>query len=416
MSFPVIGSKSVWADWAGFGIGSWNMWFMAPYGVWVYSGFVKNNIAYFKKINIGTPSTNYPMSDWLFELATSSPEDVFTNERHEGYPNGAMGCGVIRENAGVAKLYLIGRSSPSPVVDSVMYRFTVDDGFEQEAGAFIPLNQIAGSPLNINHICAIEVDPGNAIYIATNNRDSNQFKIRKYPYTFAGNADPTETKILSPSFMENNTSARIRGMGQARDGSIIVFVNTGITTTQCKVIKLDEVDLDYRGQTTWAPDITTATWAYIVPTADVFMYFEGLDSTSALGAKTAVYYDNATGIPSENKSNFIIDNNLTQYGSDTAIELAYHARDAFNVPVPGVNTKFVLTGEDPNDPSSWNDRVAGIQDAPGNPFFDGGGVPLAIQAIVPTNGSGIALAYYKPMRTGSGTETDNISIFCPSDN
>jgi hypothetical protein len=40
---------------------------------------------------------------------------------------------------------------------------------------------------------------------------------------------------------------------------------------------------------------------------------------------------------------------------------------------------------------------------------------LATSAIVTTDGDGIATAYYKPMRSGTGAERDAINIRCPSD-
>ena len=121
-------------------------------------------------------------------------------------------------------------------------------------------------------------------------------------------------------------------------------------------------------------------------------------------------------IPSEDKSNFIILNNLTTFSSDTAIELQYAARDAFNIVIPSINTKFVIDGEDAEDPSTWNDRIGGIQATSGAAFFDSEGVPLAIKTVTVTDSGGVAKAYYKPMRSGSGTEIDIIRIYCPSDN
>jgi hypothetical protein len=149
--------------------------------------------------------------------------------------------------------------------------------------------------------------------------------------------------------------------------------------------------------------------------SEVLMLFEGLDSNSSLAWKSAVYYDRATGIPDEGRSNFVIANNLTTYGSDDAITLKYYARDAFNIVVPSVNTKFVINGEDPDDPTTWTDRIGSIQDNLGDTFFDANEVPTSIQAIAATDVNGIATAYYKPMRSGSGSEIDDIDVYCPSD-
>jgi len=414
MSFPIIGTTSVWENWNGFGIGSWNMWFMAPYGSWIYAGFVKNNVSYFKKINIGTSDPNYELSTWDFGLAVNPPSDVFPYERHEGYPNGSMGMGCIR--GATPKLYLAGRSAADPSVDSIIHTFLPSSNFAQDGSGTIPLEVGGGSTVNVNHICGIEVDQGTAYYLVLNNNDSNEFRLYRYAYTWDGGGhQPTHDVDLSTNYMENNTLSRIRGIATASDGNIILFVNTGISSTNCKVIKFDKDDLSYLGQTTWAPNVSTATWGYMVQSSQVFQWFQGLDKSSLYDWKTAIYYDRATGIPDEDRSNFIIAENLTTFGSDTAIELTYEARDAFNIVVAGANTKFQINGEDPDDPSSWNDRVGGIQDSDSADFFDADGVPLAIKAIAPTNGSGIATAYYKPMRSGSGTEIDAIDVYCPSD-
>jgi hypothetical protein len=415
MSFPIIGTTSVWENWNNFGSGAWNMWFMAPYGSWIYSAFVKDGTTYWKKIDIGTEDSNYEISDWDFGLTSNTPADQFPYEHQEGYPDGAMGAGCIR--GATPTLYLIGRSAVIPSPNTIVRKFPVGDDFEEDTPATIPLEVGGGSVININHVCGLEVDQGNAYYLVLNNRDANEFRLYRYGYTWDGGShQPTHDVDLSTNYMENNTNSRIRGIGTATDGDILIFVNHGLSATGCKVLKYDKDDLSYLGQASWAPSVSTATWGYIVQASEVFMWFQGLDSASLYDWKTAVYYDGATQIPSQDKSNFIITNNLTTFGSDTAIELQYEARDAFNIIIPTVNTKFVIDGEDPDDSSGWNDRIGGIQDNPANPFFDSEGVPLAIKAITATDGSGVARAYYKPMRTGSGTEIDIIKIFCPSDN
>jgi hypothetical protein len=294
----------------------------------------------------------------------------------------------------------------------------VNDDFTQEAPGTIPLDTVGGggSVLNVNHIAGIEVVQGTAIYIVTNNDDGNEFILRRYPYTWAGgNINPTHEKELSTSYMENNTNARIRGIGIANDDSIIVFVNSGVSATDCKVLKFDPDDLTYEGQTTWNPGISTNTWGMIIPHSEVFMLFYGLNSTSSLDWKTAIFYDNATAVPSEEKSNFIIAENLTQYGSDDAVTLTYQARDRFNIPVVGVSVKFAIDGEDEDDDTTWTDTIGSIQDAALDTFFNADGTPTAVSAIVTTNGSGVGTAYYKPMRSGSGSQRDLINVYCPSD-
>ena len=418
MSFPIIGSKTVWADWDALGLGSWRMWFMAPYGSWVYAGFVKDNTPLFKKIDIGSSDVNYEISSWDFGLVSDTPEALFPYERHEGGPNGAMGCGVIRGTN--PYLYLIGRSTSTASPDTILRRFDVPAGFEEVDSGCVPLDTVGGGgdPVNINHIAGIEVDSGTAFYIVSNNNDSNEFLLRRYAYPGAwtgADVDPSHEVELSPNYMENNTLARIRGISIASDGNILVFLNTGDTATDCRVLKFDKDDLSYLGRTTWAPNISTALWGYIVRASEVFLYFEGLDSNSLYSWKTAIYYDRATQIPDAARSNFIIDNNLTPYGSDEAVVLEYHARDAFNIVIPSVNTKFVIGGEDPDDPTTWTDRVGSIQDDLGDTFFDADDIPTSIEAIVATDVDGIATAYYKPPRSGSGTEIDDINVYCPSD-
>lgn len=427
MSFPIIGTQSVWDNWAGFGFGSWQMWFQAPYGSWIYAGYVKNNVPVFKKIDIGSADPNYDIIDWDFGLTADTPEAKFPYEQHEGYPDGAIGCGCIREDAAAADvyLYLIGRSDAAPNPNTVLRRFSVNNSFEEEAGLPMLLGYTStavGDIVNINHIAGLEVMPGSAaqsgIFLLTNNRDGRTFELRKY--TEDGSWDgavhaPDVTVALYPVYMENNSLARLRGIGHAADGNILVFINSGLSSTSTKVLKFNAENLNYMGQTTWQPSLASSSWAYVVQSAEVYMLFRNLDSANTLDWKTAIYYDRATGIPDATKSNFIVENNLTSFGSDEAVELKYVARDAFNIPVTAVATKFVIDGENESDPTSWNDRVGGIQNLATNSFFDAQGVPLAIAAVVNTSTpDGIATAYYKPMRTGSGTETDAINVLCPS--
>ena len=226
--------------------------------------------------------------------------------------------------------------------------------------------------------------------------------------------NPTHSVDLSTNYMENNTNSRIRGVAIATDGNVIVFVNTGVSSTACKVIKFNKDTLAYMGQTTWSPNISTVVWGYLVKSNEVFMLFQGLDSNSVFDWKTSVYYDRATGIPDEAKSNFIIENNLTTFGSDDPIALVYKARDSFNIPVVGAATEFAINGEDPDDPSTWTDRLGAIRENPGDDFFDVDNVPIAISAVDNTDVDGLATVYYKPMRNGSGTEIDAIDVYCPS--
>jgi hypothetical protein len=413
--FPIIGTTTVWGNWDSFGSSAWNMWFMAPYGSWAYCGFVKSNVTYFKKVYIGTSDADYEISTWDFGLATNTPEDIFLYEQNEGYPNGSMGMGCIR--GATPTLYLAGRSSAAVNIDdAIIYKFPVNDDFERDGAGLVPRNTGNTATLSVDHICGIEVDQGNAVYIVTNNNDLNQFMLRRYAYTFAGNLAPATELALSPNYLENNSAARIRGIALASDGHVLIFANTGESSTSCKVFKFHKDTLAYLGVASWSPNISTSTWAYLVAQGEVFLHFQGLDSASSLNQRTAVYYDRATGIPDESKSNFIINDNLTIFGSDDPIELTYVARDAFNIAIPSVNAKFVIDGEDPDDETTWTDRVGGIQLLSGADFFDADGVPLEISAIAATDVDGVATAYYKPMRAGTGTERDTIKVTCPSDN
>lgn len=418
MSFPLIGSKSTWDNWNNAGFGSWRMWFMAPYGSWIYAGFVKNDTPQFKKINIGDSQSNFEIINWDFGLASNTPEDIFTHEQHEGYPDGAMGMGCIRSDGGTPYLYLVGRDPNKALssTDNYLHRFDVDSGFEANLPGQI-LQNSGGSPISVNRFAGIEVVPGSAIFAVLNNQSSNEYELLRYAESGSWNGSghtPTHSINLSPVYIENNTLSRIRGIGLASDGNVIIFINSGVSSTSCKVLKFDADDLSFLGETTWVPDISSATWAYITQASEVFILAQGLDTNNYLNWKTAVYYDRATAIPDANKSNFIIADNLTSFGSNTSIALTYEARDAFNIPVENTPCKFVIDGEDEDSPDSWNDRVGGIQDSSGAAFFDASDVPLAIAATVNTNSSGIATAYYRPMRAGTGTEIDTINVVCPA--
>jgi len=416
--FPIIGTSTVWSEWNNFGSGAWNMWFMAPYGEWIYAAFVKSNVAYFKKINIGGSNGDYPMTTWEFEASLlNTPDKVFPYEKNEGYPNGSMNMGVIRGTT--PKLYVVGRQGSGLVGEAKIEYFPLADDFDKGAAYTVPLDA-AGDPMEINRICGLEVDPGTAIYLVTNNNGAYQFTLWRYAYTWDdGEHSATATKALSPTsaagYMEDNTAARIRGIGIAPDGNVLVFANTGESSTECKVFKFDKTTLAYMGTTSWLPSLSASTWANLVKYGEVYLFFRSLDSTSSSDWRTAVYYDRATGLPDATKSNFIINDNLTIFASDDAVELSYHARDAFNVAVVGANTKFYIAAEDPDDETTWTDRVGGIQAASGATFFDADGVPEATSVVTVTDGDGIATAWYKPMRSGSGTERDAIAIKCPSE-
>lgn len=419
MSFPIIGTQSAWEQWNNRGFGSWQMWFTAAYGSWMYTGYVKNNSPVFKKVNIGASDVDYDIEDWDFGLAVNTPESIFTYEQHEGYPDGNIGMGVVANDGSDTYLYLMGRSDPAPITDSVMHRFLLPT-FEADLPGTILTD--GTDPLNVNHICGITVKPGSGsddgIFVVTNNRDGNEFKLRKYGED--GNWDgaehaPTNTTDLSPYYIENNSLARVRGIGVASDGNILVFINSGGTSTSTKVLKFSAVDISYMGQTSWNPSLAASVWAHVVQSSEVFILLRGLSSNNINEWKTSIYYDRATSIPDANKSNFIIEDNLTSFGATDAIELTYEARDAFNIAVQNTPTKFSINGEDEDDASSWTDRVGGIQDSSSASFFDANGVPLAIATTVNTNSSGIATAYYKPMRSGSGTEIDVIDIVCPAE-
>ena len=75
MSFPIIGSVTRWQNWNNFGSGAWKMWFMAPWGSWIYAAFVKDTVVYFRQIDIGTDDQDYLMSDWDFGLVAESNRD-----------------------------------------------------------------------------------------------------------------------------------------------------------------------------------------------------------------------------------------------------------------------------------------------------------------------------------------------------
>lgn len=419
MSFPIIESFAIWSNWANAGSGAWNMWFMAPYGEWVYSGFVKDNTAYFRQIDIGVTDGNYIIQTWDFGLASNTPGDIFSYEQHGGYPNGSTNLGCIRDSDDVTPvplLFLVGRSNALPSVDdAVIHRFDVLNGFEQvDANSLTP--QLSGSTLSVNQICGIEVNSDEGVYLLTNNDDSAQFQLHYYAYTGfnGGSHNPDVTIDLSNNYISNNTSAILRGIGHASDGNILVFANTGLSAIQCKVFKFEAETLNYLGTTTWSPNISASTWAYIVQSGEVFLHFQGLDSTSSLDWKSAVFYDRATGIPDASRSNFIIEENLTTFGDDTAITLQYHARDAWNIDVANAYARFQITGEDRSDSTTWTDRVGAIRATDSEDFFDDDGVPKGVSARTITAANGIALAYYKPMREGTGSEREGISVTCPA--
>lgn len=428
MAFPIIGSLAVWSDWNAYGTGAWNMWFMAPYGSWMYCGFVKNNVPSFKKIDIGVDDGNYPIYSWAFGDVLLNPSTIFPDEQHDGYPDGSTNLGCIRETLGgaapIPKLYLVGRSSSSPSVDFCrISRFVLDDGFEQEDTDYL-VPAVGGNVLSVDHIAGIDVVPPGgsgteAVYLVTNNRAGSSFRLLRYDYAdFDGGASHDAlVKSLTPDYMQNNSAARIRGIGHASDGNILVFINTGLSATQCKVLKFDADTLAYLGTTSWTPNISTATWAYLVQSGEVFFHFQGLNSTSTLDWKSAVYYDRSTGIPDAGRSNLVIGENLTAFGDDNPITLAYHAKDDFNMDVAGVYCRFYITGEDYTDSTTWTDRVSSIQEDQSelvNEFFNEDGVPTATSARTITAANGIALAYYKPMRSGTGSQRNSISIICPA--
>lgn len=423
MSFDTIGQKTVWTNWGVYGSGSWNMWFMAPHGSWMYCGFSKNNISEFKKVYIGTNLLDYDIHDWNFDSsAINTPDEMFPNEPFEGYPDGSTNLGCIRVGT-ETYLYLLGHSSPAPATSPVIRRFDVNSLFAEELLGFVP-NDDSSVLLNINHICGLEVDPGNNIFIVTNNRDTSNFMLYRYAYVWDGTDHDPEvvngTVDLS-TYITDNTQARIRGMSFASDGNILIFCNTGETATNTTCLKFDATNLNYLGRTAWLDphsvyeSISTTIWAQMIRSGEVFLYFRGLDSTNYGDRITQVFYDNATKVPDSFNSNFIINNNLTTFGSTESIELKYLARDGFNNAIDAVNCKFIIHDVSQTDSSSWDTNIGGIRPTSGEDFFDADGVPLGVHAVVSTSAEGEAKAYYRAMRTGTGTFIDIIDVFCPSD-
>jgi len=141
---------------------------------------VRDNEVTYEKIDIGPVDTNYERYSWDFGLAANTPEDIFTHEQHEGNPDGAIGCGCIR--GATPKLYLIGRGDAAPATNAVLHRFTVGTGFVQQAPGTIPFDDsLTDTPVNINHVAGIEVIQGTAFFLVLNNRDTNEFRLFRYP-------------------------------------------------------------------------------------------------------------------------------------------------------------------------------------------------------------------------------------------
>jgi len=423
MAFETIGQKTIWNNWGVYGSGGWNMWFMAPYGAWMYCGFSKNNTSEFKKVYIGTDLLDYEIYDWEFDVAAvETPDEKFPNEPYEGYPDGSTNLGCIRSGTHTY-LYLMGHDdSAYPAPLPIIRRFKVDDDFAQESLGMKP-NDGSSTILDINTVCGIEVIPNTTVFLVTNNRNGNNFTLYAYPYTWNGTGiDPSVVVDLTP-YITNNMQARIRGMSLTSDGNLVVFCNTGATATDTIVLKFDGTTLEYQGRTPWLATgqgqhlISTSIWAMLVKSNEVFLYFRGLDSVNYSDRITQVFYDNSTGIPSEGNSNFIIENNLVSFGSEDVVTLKYVAKDGFNNKVIGTNCKFIIDDVLQDDPTSWNTTIGSIQDSanPVGGFFDENGVPLAVHAIAATDANGEALAYYKAMRTGTGTFIDSVNVFCPSD-
>jgi len=421
MAFNTIGQKTVWDNWGTYGAGSWNMWFMAPYGSWMYCGFSKNNVSEFKRVYIGSDLLDYDIYDWEFDSgAINTPDLVFPSEPFEGFPNGSMDMGCIREGTGTY-LYLAGHYATPPSTDTIIHRFDALGEFAQYGLGIIPCDP-SSARLNINRICGLEVKPNNGVFIIVNNTEGGDYTLYRYAYTWSGtDEDPQYSMDLTP-YIYDNTQSRVRGMATASDGSILVFCNTGETATATTVLKFNADTLAYLGRTAWIPAsatydaISTAIWAHAIKSGEIFLYFQGLDSTSYSARLSHIYYDNSTGIPEEKNSNFIIEDNLTTFGDDDALQLKYIARDGFNNVVVSTNCKFIISGVLQNDPSSWDATVGGVQELSGNEFFDSDGVPLSVHAITPTDSTGTAVAYYKPMREGTGTFIDLLNVFCPADN
>jgi len=426
MSFPIIGGKHVWNEWAGYGSSNWYMWFMAPYGSWLYAGFIKDFQIEFKKIDIGGDQ-DYPMYDWDLTDTTTGPDAAFPYEvPHITNLAHGLGMGCIREDGGTPYLYLLGRSNPT-VTDpaTILRRFSEVDGFDEVDSGKVLIGPLTTDPISSEDVVGVEIIPGEAIYVLLNN-DTADFRMYRYPDdgVWDGSdviigATATEVVDLSPAYIANNTLSRIRGIATASDGNILVFANTGANSTETKVFKFHKTTLSYIGVTTWTPNVVASQFAYLVQSSEVFLYFEGLEQASTTDQLNSVYYDHGTNVPDVLNSNFIIADNLTSFGDDEAILLRYQARDAFNAPVANTPTKFIISGVSEN-PINWTDRTGAIRDTDVGDFFitdeedPDHKDPVSVSALVDTDAGGIALAYYKPMRTGSGTKTDTINVFCPA--
>lgn len=413
MAIEIIGSQQTWENWNNSGSGTWRLWFMAPYGQWIYSAWVQNNTVLWERINTATTDQNYTIGSWDMTGIAAPPSSVFTNETSDFGPDGAIGMGVIRGST-TPMLYLMGRDNPEPDKDCLIHKFSAAT-FEAAGASIKPLYAGGGSRIEIDQICGLEVDANNAFYIVTNNRNGREFELRRFAYTFDGSElAPSHTVILSDTYIQNNSLSKIRGIGTAVDEDILVFINDGLANTSCKCLKFDKDDLSYLGQTSWNPSLPAGTWAWVVQQAEAFLFFRGLDEQNVYSWKNAVYYDRSTQIPNTDHSNMVISNNVMPFNNDNAVEIQYIAKDDFGIAVSNISAKFVLNDYDADEPGTWDEETPALKDQSSGDFFTAAGIPLEIEVTVTTDGSGIAKSYFKSPREGTGSKRFVIKVTCPA--
>jgi hypothetical protein len=412
MGIEIIGAQQTWENWSNNGAGAWRLWFMAPYGQWIYSAWVSNNSVVYKRIDTGTTDQNYSLETWDMSGASSPPSDVFPHETSDFGPDGAIGMACIRGTTPV--LYIVGRDNPEPDKDCVIHKFSATT-YSSLAASILPLYETAGLRIEIDQICGFEVDSSNAFYIVTNNRNGREFELRRFAYLFDGSQpDPSHTVTLSDTYIQNNSLSKIRGTALATDGNLLLFANDGLSSSSCKCFKFDKDDLSYLGQTTWTPNLPASTWAYMVQQEQAFLYFSGLDETNLYSWKNAIYYDRATQIASSEHSNIVIDDNVLPFNNDNATEIKYYANDDFGIAVDNISTKFELYDFDEDEPTSWDEETPALADTSLGPFFDVDDVPLQVSVTVTTDGAGLAKAYYMSPREGTGSQRYLIRVTCPA--
>lgn len=251
------------------------------------------------------------------------------------------------------------------------------------------------------------------LFILAFNMATSKWEIRKYPLaglsystTVWGAALSTLTEHTAPATVEviaaQNLSGTPVGMHVTFDGNLLVFYD-GNNIAE----KYSAADLSYLGVSAWAASDIGSMF-----NRNGFTYTLN-DIGSSENLSLVRWLDKSTGVISQAKSIYTIDDRVIYINEAGYATLEFKARDEFGAPIPSLVGKFarfeVVTSRGPIDS---NDLALS---ATTSNFRDPNGVPLNRSIPVAFDANGVATIYIHASRTSeSFVVVDRVRVTYPA--